>query len=140
MRHLITGSAEELEILKEFPKGTLEEERAFHKRFQRSHIIREWFRYDPEIAIYLGDLSDFDRMNLFRVRMLENEELTNASRGSLSVWLHAMVELCYYRGGRELQEFLDTSKSDVDMKRPLDDAEVRYLTNKRWALYAKKAN
>jgi hypothetical protein len=138
LRHLLTCSAEDLDIIKEFPGGTLEMEKDFHQRFKRSHIIREWFRYDPEISIYLGDLSDFDRMNLFRLRMFDDSELQKSASGYLSSWLFVSAELAYYKGVAELQDFLDECSEHVDMARPVDDMEIQHLTRKRWELYAKK--
>ena len=138
MRHLLTCSVEDLEIIREDPNGTLEDEKNFHRRFKRSHIVREWFRYDPEIAIYLGDISDFDRMNLFRIRMFEDEGLQRSASGYLASWLSVSAELAYYKGAKELQGFLTECEQSVNMSRPLDNMEVEYLTRKRWELYAKK--
>lgn len=140
MRHLLTSSAEDLEIIRDDPKGTLEDEKTFHRRFKGSHIIREWFRYEPEISIYLGDLSDFDKMNLFRIRMFESPDIQETLSGYLSSWLTVRAELSYRQGPIAMQDFLDENRRIVDMDRSLDEMEIEYLTKKRWSLYAKKSS
>ena len=138
IHNIQSSNAEDLVVLREYPKGTLEHEKFFHRKFEKSRIAREWFKYDPEIAIFLGDLSDFDRMTLFQIRLFEDEELQKIASGYLVSWLHSRAELSYYQGTQELREFLEDSGGSVDMKRPLDDMEIQYLTRKRWNLYAKK--
>lgn len=136
--NLLTSSSEELHLLKSIPEGTLKDEKAFHKRFERSHLTREWFRYQPEISIYLGDLSDFDKMNLFRLRIFEDQDQVKSCSGFIVLWLSALAELSYYKGKNGVSSFLDEYKDAADMTRAVDDSEICYLTNKRWGLYAEK--
>jgi hypothetical protein len=136
--NLLTSSSEELFLVKSIPNGTLKDEKRLHKRFERSHLTREWFRYQPEISIYLGDLTDFDKMNLFRIRIFEDQDQVKACSGFIVLWLSALAELAYYKGKNGVPDFLAEYKTAADMGRPLDDPEIRYLTSKRWGLYAEK--
>lgn len=53
---LQTGNSTPLQMLLTIP-GTIQSERALHRRFKRDHVNLEWFNYSDDIQRYIAAIA-----------------------------------------------------------------------------------
>lgn len=145
LQQIKTGCPEELELVHLIPDGTKEDEKAFHKQFQRSRLHLEWFQYRPEVAEYLGDFSleetppvDYscdvlgleDEIEISKLALVEKSlaKILSSDRFGMLWYMLRTAEL---EGPDSVMSFLGMAGSELSLGRPLDDADKEMLAGKR---------
>lgn len=131
LSNLQTSASEELEIIHVIPEGTTELEARLHEKFRHNHLRGEWFKYRPDVAIYLGDLDRLDKTHLFLLRLTSKWYNDAAIKGHFGDWIRAKAELSYFRGPEEQEEFFSEASHLVDISVPPDDWEKDFLMAKK---------